>query len=118
MNLRPGPTLLTISFSAVVLAVFLASSGSKPDQPVAAQSKASPTAAVAQTQPAIAADKIAPAEAFHDVTGSHWNSDMPAECAAFRNWAKRYLAASAADRPALLAEGMALAKDRDRRAHV
>ncbi len=46
------------------------------------------------------------------VIGSAWRSDPRPEQAAFRDWAERYVAASPADRTALVAEGLRLAEVR------
>ena len=104
--------LIGLAATAVAAVFFLVQQPPDPSPiPVAPHATAATASAITEAPIATPAD-TSRTVAAHDVIGSCWNAGMPAEFAAFRDWSKRYLAASPSARPALLAEGIALAKAR------
>ena len=113
MKTRPGLGLLSIALVAAGLGLLFSASG--PAKQASAQAgtpvataPVTPSATPAPAVPASTAREVA----AHDVIGSCWNAGQPPAFAEFRDWAVRYLAASPAARPALLAEGVKLAEAR------
>ncbi len=114
MKTRSSLGLLMIALVGASLGVF--SHFQKPETAPALISKAKPP-----TSPAVVPDQrtleaTMPSEPrdvdAREVIGSCWSAGIPAEFAAFRDWSKRFLAAPAGARDALLAEGVELAKAR------
>lgn len=102
----------------IIAAAAWLTSGVRPPVPTAAKPRAVPAAAPAASPSGVAAPTAVATEPAPDspalklVYASAWEQPLPPAMAAFRDWTVRYRAAPAPERPALVDEGLRLARAR------
>jgi uncharacterized delta-60 repeat protein/M6 family metalloprotease-like protein len=115
MKNRLGTGLLTSALALAGLTAFFLSQGhDSVTQPAIAREvrAAAPAAPAVQSRARPARDNTARAVASSAVIGSVWDTTMTTVFSRFHDWTTRYFASSPANRSALTAEGVELAKAR------